>query len=283
MSLATRTSALASTVPRAGGRSLRGLSSVLWQLTGVAIFLLAWEAIAARIGNDAVLPGPRVVLWDLQHNFSGSPALTYLGLERTSYLSNISYTVTAALAAWAIGSLLGVTVGLLAARSRLMRDLSEPPLYLFGAVPVLVAAPFFLIWFGFGIYGQFTLVAFYSFTLVAIVAQSSALSLSPDFEEYAAALGVNQSARFRSVVLPATLPPILGALRTALGAAWGLQAIAELLGSSAGVGRVIAVRADTGNVAAVLALIGCLGIVALTCDLILRLAGNRILRWQDTG
>lgn len=269
------------TATRTRARRRTALTALLWQAIGVGAFLLAWELTAAQVGNDAVLPGPRVVLWDMQQNFAGSPALTYLGLEQTSYLANISYTVTIAALAWFVGSALGVVVGLLTARWQSVRDLAEPVLYVFGAVPVLVASPFFLIWFGFGETGQFALVAFYCFTLVAVVAQSAALSIPPAVEEYAAALGLSPMARFRSVVVPSTLPAILGALRTALGTAWGLQAIAELLGSAAGVGRVIAVRTDTGNVAAVIALIVALGLVALVCDLVLRLLFTRLLRWQE--
>lgn len=260
----------------------RGGHDLGLRLLGVVLFIGAWWWIALNIANPAILPTPRAVADAAIANFAGSPGLAYIGVETTGYVANIAYTATNALLAWVVGAFLGVSVGLSSARRQLVRNLSEPILFIFGSVPVLVAAPFFLIWFGFSRWGQLALVAFYCFTVVAIVAQTAALSLAPEHEEYAASLGADPRQRFWTIVVPACIPSVLGGLRVALGSAWTLQTIAELLGSEIGVGRVIIVSASLSDVASMMAIIIALALVAYVFDLVLRLSIRRMVRWQET-
>jgi ABC-type nitrate/sulfonate/bicarbonate transport system permease component len=176
---------------------------------------------------------------------------------------------------------LGVVAGLQAARRQWLRDVTEPVLFVFGAVPVLVVAPLLLVWFGAGPLSKLLLVTFYCFVVVAVVAQSAALNLPPVTEEYAAALGLDEAARLRSVVLPAAFPAIVAVLRLALATGISLEASAELLGSQVGIGRLIAARAQQGNVAAVASLSITLGLIAVMMDACLRVAVRPALRWQS--
>ena len=267
-------------------RRARGRRSAwTWRLVGVVVLFSAWELVATRVADPAVFPAPGLVVRDLQENFAGSRALQFLGLEETSYLGNLRYTAVVVLTAWLAGATLGVVGGVLASRVQPVRDLVEPVTSVFGVVPALVAAPFALIWFGFGAGGQWALVAFFSAVTVAGATMVAALSVPPRYEEYAATLGIGRRDRLRHVVLPRSMPATLAAIRAALAAAWGMQTIVELLGSQLGVGRVISVRAGTGDVAAVLAVIAVVGIAAALADLAFVALARRALRWQaaETG
>ncbi|HLS77363.1 MAG TPA: ABC transporter permease subunit [Nocardia sp.] len=266
--------------PRTAVATRATWSAAAWRVTGVVLVIALWEWLAARVANPAILPAPGLVVRNAIENFGGSPALAYLGLSETSYLGNLQYTAGVVLTAWAAGSMAGLVSGLLAARVQWVRDLTEPVNYVFGVVPVLVAAPFFLIWFGFGSTGQWVLVAFFSYVTVAGAGMVAALAIPPRFEEYAATLGLGKWSRVRRIVLPQALPSCLAALRVALAAAWGLQTVAELMGSEAGMGRAIAVRTGTGDVASVMALILILGIVAVLADLLFTVSTRKVLRWQ---
>lgn len=255
----------------------------VWWAVGPLTVLILWAAAAAVVASVAVLPGPLEVTNNFIVNFAGSPALAYLGLEVTSYAGNLLYTGQIVLISVLIGAILGILVGTASARLQWVRNIAEPITTVFGVVPVLVAAPFFLVWFGQGPLGKYLLVTFFTAVVVTVVAQSSALTLAPRYEEYAATLGAGTVRRLTSVVIPATLDANLTAVRAALGQAWGLQAVAELLGSPAGVGRAIAVRAGTGDVTSVMALILALGFVALFFDALLSLGIRRLSRWKFKG
>ena len=266
---------------RPPSRELRRiLDRVIWPVLGILVAIGIWAILARMIGSSAVLPGPVEVASNLVENFNGAPALAYLGLSVTSYAGNLAATASSVLSGWFVGGALGLTVGLLSARIQWIRNVIEPITTVFGVVPILVAAPFALVWFGTGWIGKFLLIAFFTAVTVSVVAQSAASVLPPRYEEYAATLGASKSGTLRRVVFPATARANLTGLRAALGQAWGLQVVAELLGASSGIGRAIAVRAGTGDVAAVLALIIALGIVAVICDAILALLVRRLTQWQ---
>ncbi|WP_236794225.1 ABC transporter permease [Amycolatopsis sp. GM8] len=275
----------ATTEPETGGpdrRSSRARPGTawLWPLVGVIGFVLVWALLAALVRSSAVLPGPWEVAKNFAANFNGSPALKYLGLDVTSYVGNLGYTGSIVLSGWLIGAVIGVVTGLASARTQWVRNLVEPVTTVFGVVPILVAAPFALVWFGTSTTGKFLLIVFFSAATVLVVAQSAALALPLRYEEYAATLGGGSSARLRRVVFPATLTTTLTGLRAALGQAWGLEVVAELLGAPAGIGRAIAVRAGTGDIASVIALILALGILALLCDAVLSLIVRQFAQWQ---
>lgn len=255
-------------------------SAVGWRLLGVVVFLSVWYFVASHIDSRAILPGPLEVLTDFTDSFFDDPGLRYLGVRSPGVAINLAWTVGLATAAWAVGSVLGAAVGLLSSRMQWVRNVSEPLFFVFGAVPALVLAPFFLVWFGQGHLNKVVLVGFYCFVSVGLVAQSAAASFPPSSEEYAATQGLSPRARFLHVIVPGTLPAVLSGLRIALATGIAVQATVELLGSQIGIGRLISLRAGQGDVSGVLGLSIALGIAAIVLDLALR-QGIRILtRWQ---
>lgn len=244
------------------------------------VALIAWQVGAAIIDYRAILPTPIEVATDFADSFLNDPGLAYLGVRSPGYGVNLAWTVGVATIGWVIGSALGALVGLLSARLQFVRNLAEPLLFVFGAVPALVLAPFCLIWFGQGPAGKLVLVAFYCFVSVGLVAQSAALSMPASAEEYAATQGLNATNRFWHVIVPGTLPAVLAGLRVALATGIAVQTTVELLGSQFGAGRLIAIRATQGDVSAVLGLSLALGIVAILLDLLLQRIIRVFTRWQ---
>lgn len=266
--------------PASRPRRWGALRAFGWRAFGVIVFVATWQLVALVVDSRAVLPGPTAVLEALARSWWDDPGLSYLGVSQPSYLVNIGWTVGFAAAAWAVGSALGACVGLASGRMQWVRNLSEPLLFVFGAVPALVLAPFFLVWFGQGWPSKVVLVGFYCFVSVGLVAQSAALKSPRVNEEYAATLGISARDRFRRVVVPGAVPAVLAGLRIALATAIAVQATVELLGSQRGAGRLIALRASQGDVAAVLGLSIALGIVAVVLDAVLRVVIRRAVRWQ---
>ncbi|GGL31224.1 ABC transporter permease [Nocardia jinanensis] len=269
--------------PRPPDRARRGrqLGSALgWRALGVVVFLAGWHLIALGVASRAILPGPLEVWIDFTSSFADDPGLRYLGVRSPGVAINLVWTVGLAVVAWAAGSVLGAAAGLLSSRIQWIRNACEPLFFVFGAVPALVLAPFFLVWFGQGHLNKMLLVGFYCFVSVGLVAQSAAAALPPSSEEYAATQGLNTRARFLYVLVPGTLPSVLSGLRIALATAIAVQATVELLGSQIGIGRLIALRAGQGDVSGVLGLSIALGVVAIVLDLVLRRGIRVLTRWQ---
>jgi ABC-type nitrate/sulfonate/bicarbonate transport system permease component len=190
------------------------------------------------------------------------------------------YTGTNVLIAVVLGSAVGTVSGLVTARFHLIRSVLDPIVMTAGTVPILVLAPFFLIWFGVGRTSALLLVAIYVAVILYVFAQRAADNLDPVYEESASTLGATPQRIVRDILIPGTLPQILGGIRIALASAWGLEAIAELLGAQYGIGKIIQVLAGATDVQGIFAALLVLGLVAIIFDALAALAFSWITRWS---
>src|SRR5262249_26961837 len=138
------------------------------------------------------------------------------------------------------------------------RAVLDPILLTMGTIPILVLAPFFLIWYGVGRVSAVLLVAIYVAVILYVFAQRAADNLGPVYEASEYTLGATPGRVVRDILIPGTVPQILGGVRIALAGAWGLEAIAELLGAQYGIGKIVQVLAGAtdveGNFAALIVL-----------------------------
>jgi ABC-type nitrate/sulfonate/bicarbonate transport system permease component len=248
-------------------------------MLGFLLLLALWQCAHYAIGT--YFPPPIAVARVAIANFAASRYFTGLGLPEGGYLPHLVSTTITVFIGVSVGAALGTASGLASALSRVARQIFSPIVSILGTVPILVAAPFFLIWFGLAESSKVILVAFYSAVVLHIYAERAVRNLSPRFGEYGATLGANSRLTFFAIVLPAVMPELFGGLRTALGAGWGLAAIAELLGALHGVGRVIIATWAVYDVAAMMAAILMLAIIATAVDGLVVLLRRWVTRWAD--
>jgi len=148
------------------------------------------------------------------------------------------------------------------------------------AMPRVILAPIFSMWFGLGMASKVAL----GFTLVFFIVFFNVLQgvreVSPTVLNATRMLGASRRQLLRHVYLPAALSWVFSSLHVSVGMAFVGAVIAEYLGSAAGVGYLILQAEGVFDVDTVFA-----GIVVLTgCALVLdagvSLAENRLLVWQ---
>ena len=82
------------------------------------------------------------------------------------------------------------------------------------------------------------------------------------------------------MLLPASAPEIAEILRLALGWAWTYVIVAELVGSSSGIGYMITnsqALLNTGQIIFGIIVIGCIGLVS---DLLFKAVNRRLFPWS---
>jgi ABC-type nitrate/sulfonate/bicarbonate transport system permease component len=169
---------------------------------------------------------------------------------------------------------------LISARLSLFRAIVDPVMMTAGTIPILVAAPFLLIWFGVGRMSAVCLVIFYVAAILYIFAERAADNLDPIYEDSARTLGATPRQVIRDLLIPGTVPEILGGLRIALAGAWGLEAISELLGSQEGIGKVLESLAGATDPQGIMAALLVLGLTAVVADAFAALAVARLASWS---
>ncbi|MDB5560928.1 MAG: binding--dependent transport system inner rane component family protein [Hyphomicrobiales bacterium] len=258
-----------------------GLAAALdpLRLAGLVVFALIWEGLSSVL-STIILPPPQNVVARLWTDFLDAPSLSYYGVANPNLYANLLYTAENVVIAVAIGAAIGIVAGLVSARFSLVRAIINPVMMTAGTVPILIAAPFLLIWFGVGRLSAVCLVIFYVTVILYLFAQRAASNVSPIYEEFARTLGASQRQIVVDLLIPATVPEILGGLRIALAGAWGLEAVSELLGSQEGMGKVLEVLAGATDSEGIMASLLLLGLVAIIVDAIAGWAVKRLASWN---
>jgi ABC-type nitrate/sulfonate/bicarbonate transport system permease component len=259
------------------GRAVRttGLGVV-----GLVLVFGAW-LLAAHLSSALKVPPPNQVLDAVRSDWSNMPALAYITFTQGGIADALAYTALNVIVAVAIGTVLGVPLGMFLGRVRTANLILEPPLLAAGTLPLLILLPFITLWFGTARFAQSGLVVIFALLTVTFASQSAAQTVSERYANFASCLGASRNRTLWTVVLPAATPGVLAAVRVALAAGWGWECVAELLGAQHGIGRVIQVTAQTYATPDLFGTLLCLAVLAVLADAIVAAVGGFYTRWKE--
>jgi len=100
--------------------------------------------------------------------------------------------------------------------------------------------------------------------------------------EVARILEFSKWKQIKLLIVPSALPNILLGIRLSLGAAWLSLVVAELMGSTAGLGYMMMDARQFSNTDIVFVGIIIFAIVGKLTDSLVRLMEKHFLKWQDT-
>lgn len=249
-------------------------------IVGLLLLIAIWWAVTA-LGwiSSLFLPAPGAIVTVVRENFFSSNYLDQYNL-RGGLQASLIYTSSNVLIALLISCFIGVFLGLFTARNRLGRAIFDPIILTAGTIPILVTAPFFLIWFGTARIAQILLLVLYGTTVIYLYAQRAADNLNPVYVDASRTLGASQLRILFNVFLIGTLPEVFGGIRIALAGSWGLEAFSELLGARSGIGRIIQAMATSVDTLTMMASILTLSAVAFGFDIIVAIIFRILTRWR---
>lgn len=193
---------------------------------------------------------------------------------------HLAVTIAETLMAFATGTVAGVVAGLVLGLSPRTRAVLSPFINAANAMPRVILAPIFAMWFGLGMASKVAL----GFTLVFFIVFFNVLQgvreVSPTVLNGTRMLGASRQQLLRHVYLPAALSWVFSSLHVSVGMAFVGAVIAEYLGSASGVGYLILQAEGVFDVDTVFAGIVVLTACALVLDACVTLAETRFLVWQ---
>lgn len=167
------------------------------------------------------------------------------------------------LTGFVIALAVGVPVGLLLARVRVLRVGIEPYIMTLYATPMVALIPFILSLMGFGFAPKVLVVFLFAVFPVLYNTVEGARSIKPELIEVAKSYRSSEWSLWREVMLPYTLPYIMTGVRQAIGRALVGMIAAEFFLSSTGLGQLIMGASqdfDTAGVFASILVIGVIGV-----------------------
>lgn len=189
-------------------------------------------------------------------------------------------TLVETIASFIGGSAIGLIFGLWLSLSPLALILFEPYLKALNAMPRIVLAPIFAMWFGLGMTSKIALGMTLVFFSVFFNVFQGVREVSPIILANAQMLGANRRQLMQYIYLPSALSWFFSSLHTAVGMAFVGAVIGEYLGSSRGIGYLILQAEGTFDINIVIAGIIVVIVFALLLDGFVTIIERRLLKWQ---
>ena len=182
------------------------------------------------------------------------------------------------LAAVALGVAVGVPVG----ASRALRDVVEPVLEFFRAIPPTVMVPILILVAGIGDTMKVLVIVFGCIWPVLLNTVEGVRAIDPVLDETARCYGIRGAARLRHLVLRGASPQIVTGMRQSLSIGIILMVISEMFASSNGLGFTIIQFQRGFAIPEMWSGIILLGLVGVLLSLVFRAMEGRVLAWYHS-
>ncbi|GAU70235.1 putative ABC transporter permease protein [Streptomyces sp. NBRC 110611] len=202
------------------------------------------------------------------------------GTPQGSLWEQIWYTLYEALLGWIIGVIGGVVLGISLGRIRLLADVLGPYIKVLNALPRIVLAPVFLIWFGLGPASKVASAVVLVFFPVFFNAFQGAREVDRNLVAHSRILGAGGRQVTLQVVIPSATSWIFTSLHVSFGFALIGAIVGEYIGATKGLGLLVSASQGTFNAAGVYAAMVILAVVALLAEGLLAFLEKRLFRWK---
>jgi sulfonate transport system permease protein len=253
--------------PRRSSR-LSGLAIGLLLPLGLALLL----EIAVRTGyaQGRLLPPPSKIYATLADLMASG-----------EWFRHAAATLLRVALGFGIGAITGILAGAVSGALPLFRKLADPTIQALRAVPSIAWVPLFILWFGIFETSKITLIAVGVFFPVYLGVLGAVLSVDRKIIEVGRVFRLSKVDLARRIMLPATLPATILALRAGLGLGWMFVVAAEFMGASEGLGFLLVDGQQVGRPDLIIAALLSFAVLGFITDWLLDLATHPLLLWRD--
>jgi NitT/TauT family transport system permease protein len=242
-----------------------------WQIGIGGAIVAAWEwGVRARLLDPFFVSRPgaiasRVAAWTMSGAIWG----------------HLAVTLEEAVLGLIVGGVLGIGLGFVLARSPFAARVSDPYIKMLNAVPRVVLAPLFLLWFGLGIWSKVALAVTLVFFVMFFNTYQGVRDADRVLIDNVRMLGASERQLVRHVLVPSALTWIFSSLQTSLGFAMVGAVVGEYLGSARGLGYIISQAEGTFDTTGVFAGMFVLAVVVVIVSAGVTRVERYLLRWKS--
>ena len=240
------------------------------RFAALVIVLVLWEGLVRlNLINPFYVPAPSNVGATLVNLFADGEIWTH-----------VEATFGAALLGLLLGVVVGGALGTAAALLPRLGEILDPAMTVMNAVPRIILAPLFVIWFGIGIASKVAV----TFVLIAVLffftVYSGIKEVDQRLIDRVRTLGGGRAVLLREVYLPAVTAWALSQLKVAVGFAFTGAVVGEFVASSRGLGYLLSFAQSTYNASLTLALLLVVIVFVFVLFTLAAALERRLLRWR---
>ena len=246
--------------------------TAITRTVAVTVFLFVWEA-AVRWGGVSPL-------------FLSSPSAVAARFVKVFADGSIwpSVFATANVAAWGafLSIVVGVPIGVLMGRSKLVRDTLEPFIMAMSSAPIVAFLPLLIIWLGIGPTSKIALVFIGSVFVIVINTETGVRQIDYRLIETARSFMATEFDILTKIVAHGALPFIIAGVRLAIARVLIMVVVAEFYAATVGIGYLIFQAGSQYDTTLVFVGVVILAGTGVTANAGLRALERRIAPWLHT-
>jgi ABC-type nitrate/sulfonate/bicarbonate transport system permease component len=235
------------------------------------VLILFWE-LGSRTGfiSSLVLPAPSEAFG------------AFSDLVKTGMLwKHLSASLQRLVIGWSIGTLCGVTVGLLIGLVSIARAGLSPLVSAIFPIPKIALLPLFVIWFGIGEGSKVATILFGTFFPTVIATYSGVDNVDRSLIRMGQSFGLTWLSIVRKIIIPGALPAILSGFRISASIGIILLVAAEMIGAEFGVGAYILLAGSLMATEQLIAGVFILSVLGLILAWLISKAEKHFLKWRS--
>ena len=200
-------------------------------------------------------------------------------LAEMNFAYDIGMTVWRVLGGFVIAAALALPLGVAMGAYKPIEAFFEPFVSFARYLPASAFIPLLILWAGIGEMQKLLVIFIGSFFQIVLMVAVIVGNARTDLVEAAYTLGAKDTGIVKRVLLPGAAPDIAETLRLVLGWAWTYVIVAELIGSSSGIGHMITDSQALLNTGQIIFGIIVIGVIGLISDFAFKAANQRLFPW----
>ena len=250
---------------------ISGTARILLGISFFVLFVVAWGFVTfGGYVSKTFLADPWTMVQD------GTALLT-----RYNFSYDIAVTIWRVLGGFVLAALVAVPIGILMGAYKPIEAFLEPFVSFARYLPASAFIPLLILWAGIGELQKLLVIFIGSVFQIILMVAVSVASTRRDLVEAALTLGARDRGILARVLIPSSAPDIAEILRLVLGWAWTYVIVAELIGSSSGIGHMIIdsqALLATGQMIFGIIVIGIIGLIS---DYLFKAANRKLFPWSQ--
>lgn len=245
---------------------------------------------AFKILTISIIPLIIVALWEIASLVEGDSTIfvsPYQGLlhflnqfESHGFYVSLGQTMRSLAIGFVLSATFGFVSGFLLGLNRGVERIASSLVHGLYSIPKVTLYPILLLFFGLGLVSQIVFVFIHGVFPMIVITMSAVGFAGNSYAKLAAASCLSTGQYLRKIVLPATLPSLISALRISFSACFLSLILAELLGSGEGLGGEIRKAITLTDMDTIVAVVVDVTIIAIfISSLLLRFEEFVIARW----
>ncbi|MEX2416528.1 MAG: ABC transporter permease [Paenibacillaceae bacterium] len=238
-------------------------------VVAVILILASWELLVTWLEIEKwFLPSPSDII------IEGLSSWPRLWLHTTSTLHKM-------LLGFPIGVLAGVLIAVVMHLFRPIKFAFSPLLIISQNIPIIVLAPLFIVWFGYGMFPKIIVVVLVCFFPIVVSMTTGLVDTDRGLYNYMRMIGASRRQIFLKLELPFSLPYLFSGIKISATYSVMGAVIAEWLGASSGLGHYMVISSKSFRNDRVFTVVFVIVILSLIMYALIVLVQKLVIRWNS--